>query len=152
MFAKKALCVWLAVSLVLTPACAHSTRIITVPEGAEVKIDNIYVGQSPVIWTSRSGTPDSAYIEISMPGYDPLKNGIIKKEYRADLSLLLLLAVFVPYFFSARYEDEYRFALKPLPGTVVPPPAGAATTPPADTTAPANGTPATTPPAGAGGR
>lgn len=138
MFAKKLLCLTLAVSVVLTPACAQSSRIITEPEGAEVEIDNIYVGQSPVTWTSRSGLPDQAYIKITKDGYEPIKNGILKKTYRADLSLLLLIAAFVPYFFSARFEDDYRFSLKPVKPATPPatPATGDATTPPANGTSP----------------
>lgn len=135
MVAKKILCVWLAVSVVLTPACAQSSRIITEPEGAEVEIDNIYIGQSPVTWTSRSGLPDQAYIKITKEGYEPVKNGILKKTYRADLSLLLLLAGIVPYFFSARFEDDYRFALK---STQPKAPPADATTPPGESTSTTN--------------
>ncbi|MCO5169431.1 MAG: PEGA domain-containing protein [Planctomycetes bacterium] len=120
MFVKKALCVWLAMTIVLAPGCNHSSRIITDPEGAEVEIDNIYVGTTPLHWPSRSGLPDTAYIKITKEGYEPIKNGILRKAYRADLSLLLLLAAIFPYFFSARFEDDYRFALKPLPGTQPP--------------------------------
>lgn len=127
-FAKKALCVWLAVTIVLAPGCNHTSRFITEPEGAEIEIDNIYIGTTPVNWPSRSGLPDTAYIKITKDGYEPIKNGILRKTYRADLSLLLLLAAIFPYFFSARFEDDYRFALKPLPGTQPPPPAR--TTPP----------------------
>lgn len=159
MLQSKALCVLLALAIVTTPACTQTTRIITEPEGAEVKVDGLYLGQGPVTFISRSGFPDQAYVEITKEGYEPVKNGVIKKSYRADLSLLLLLPGIIPYFFSARFEDDYRFALKPLPGTTPPPRAGATTgqapgsssSPPEDSQAPA-GEPATTttPAAGSG--
>lgn len=117
MLAKRLLCLYLAVAVVFMPACAQTSRIITDPEGAEVEIDNIYIGTSPCNYISRSGLPDQAYVKITKEGYEPVKNGIIHKAYRADISLLLLIAVFIPYFFSARFEDTYNFALKPLPGT-----------------------------------
>lgn len=117
MLAKRILCLYLAASVVFMPACAQTSRIISEPEGAEVEIDNIYIGTTPCNYISRSGLPDQAYIKLSKEGYEPVKNGIIHKAYRADISLLLLIAVFVPYFFSARFEDTYNFALKPLPGT-----------------------------------
>jgi hypothetical protein len=119
---RRILCAALAVSVLFTPACPTTTRIITEPEGAEVTIDGLYIGKSPeTLFLSRSGFPDQSYITIECAGYETIKNGIIKKSYRADLSLLLLLAGIVPYFFSARYEDDYRFALRPKAGTVVPP-------------------------------
>lgn len=143
MLVKRILCLYLAVSILFLPACAQTSRIISEPEGAEVEIDNIYIGTTPCNYISRSGLPDQAYVKLTKEGYEPVKNGIIHKAYRADISLLLLICVFVPYFFSARFEDTYNFALKPLPGTrpalpaeatvPVAPPADE-TTPPADTT------------------
>ncbi len=131
--ATRGLCLLLAGLICTTmPACNTTSRIIVEPEGSEVTIDGIYVGKSPdVMYASRSGLPDQAYVNIEMEGYEPVKNALIKKAYRADLSLLLLILVFVPYFFSARYEDEYRFQLKPKKDK----------TPKGDTAAPGSSTP-----------
>src|SRR5687767_15011737 len=71
MLTKRILCLYLAVSIVLLPACSQTSRIITEPEGAEVEINNIYIGTSPCNYLSRSGLPDQAYIKISKEGYEP---------------------------------------------------------------------------------
>ncbi len=158
MLRSNALCVLLALAIVTTPACTQTTRIITEPEGAEVKVDGLYLGQGPVTFLSRSGFPDQAYVEITMPGYEPVKNGVIRKSYRADLSLLLLLPGIVPYFFSARFEDDYRFTLRPLAGTTPPPRSGGAATEPAPASSEAGQPPAgdsttpATPPSTGGGQ
>jgi hypothetical protein len=141
---KRILCLYLAVSITLLPACSQTSRIISDPEGAEVEINNIYIGTTPCNYISRSGLPDQAYIKLSKEGYEPVKNGIIKKEYRADISLLLLICVFVPYFFSARFEDDYLFALKPKAGTIPQPEGRAATVGPSPVEGPQDGAPGDT--------
>lgn len=111
---NRALSLLLVGAMLLTmPACNTTSKIIVEPEGAEVSIDGMFLGKAPdTLYASRSGLPDQAYVNIELEGYEPVKNGLIKKSYRADLSLLLLILCFIPYFFSARYEDEYRFQLR----------------------------------------
>lgn len=116
---QRLVCASLAV-LVLATGCLHNAVITTEPEGAEVWVQGQFLGASPVTYRSRSGIPDTVTVKVEMPGYEPIKAAQIDKVYRADLSLLLLLAGIVPYFFTARFEDNYIFKLKPLPGTVPP--------------------------------
>ena len=101
-------------------ACQQTTRLITEPEGAEVWVNNINMGESPALYQTRSGTPATYYVRVRKEGYEEVKNATIESSYRADVSLLLLLAAIVPYFFSARLEDQYSFHLVPLPGTMPP--------------------------------
>jgi hypothetical protein len=54
--------------------------------------------------------PKPYFFRVEKPGYKPFE-GKIESSYRADISLFLLLAAIVPYFFSARLEDEYNFTL-----------------------------------------
>ncbi|MGE0707365.1 MAG: PEGA domain-containing protein [Planctomycetota bacterium] len=104
----------LALTATLLGGCAHSVRFISEPEGADVYVDNIYVGQTPTVWQTRSGLPDTAYVRVEKEGFEPVKNAMIDKAYRADVHLLWLIPGFVPYFIgTARYEDDYVFRLKP---------------------------------------
>lgn len=142
-------------------ACSHTSMINTEPEDAEVYINGVPVGRTPTVYKSHSGTPETYYLKIEKPGYQTLKNVTIERRYRADLSLVLLVLAFVPYFFSARLEDQYVFHLipeggqpigtsgpAPYPGpasgtaavseppSLVPPPAPAGTTAPPERLAP----------------
>ena len=101
--------------------CAETTRINSVPEGAVVYINGIHAGPTPLIHRYRAGLPESAIIDLRKEGYKNMSNATIDKSLRADASLFLLLLVIIPYFFSARFEDQYVFTLEPLPGTKVPP-------------------------------
>ena len=87
-------------------ACSHVTLITTNPEGASIRVNNTYLGKSPVRYYSRSGTPETHFVEIELDGYEPQAGAAIEKSYRADESLLLLLPGIIPYFFSARFEDR----------------------------------------------
>jgi PEGA domain-containing protein len=130
---SKAVSVVLA-SAMVSPAffstgCAETTRITTIPEGATIYVNGVHIGASPQIYRYRSGLPESYIVELEKPGYKKMSNATIDKSLRADVSLLLLLLVIVPYFFSARFEDQYVFTLEPLPGTVPPEPAAPAAPP-----------------------
>ncbi len=97
-------------------ACSHTAQITTEPEGADIWVNGIYIGQTPTHYESRSGTPATYYVRIEKEGYKPIKAATIESSYRADISLALLILAIVPYFFSARLEDQYKFDLFPING------------------------------------
>jgi hypothetical protein len=92
--------------------CATSTNINTTPPGARVSLDERFLGTSPAVYQSRSGFPETHWVKLEAAGY---RNQTlpIKKSYRADESLVLLLFGILPYFFSARFEDQENFMLEP---------------------------------------
>ena len=97
----------------LAVSCAHTTRFATDPEGAMVSVNGRPVSVSPAIYMSRSGVPSTYFVKVEKEGYKT-QELTLESSYRADISLLLLLAAIVPYFFSARLEDEYKMPLQPL--------------------------------------
>lgn len=99
----------LLASLAVT-SCSHTTRFVTEPEGARVYVNGVSKGKAPTFFESRSGLSTTYHVKIVMPGYETIETPITS-NYRADLSLLLLLPGIVPYFFSARLEDSYNFPL-----------------------------------------
>jgi hypothetical protein len=78
-------------------------------------VNGIHIGETPCLYRYRSGLPETYIIEMSKPGYKPLRNATIDRTLRADVSLVLLVLAIVPYFFSARLEDQYVFSLEPEP-------------------------------------
>ena len=112
-WSSKALVCVLAASF-LVSSCAMTTRINSVPDGSKVKVNGIYLGESPVTFKYRSGLPETYIVDIEKDGYKPLRNATIDRTLRADASLFLLLLAIVPYFFSARLEDQYTFTLEPI--------------------------------------
>jgi hypothetical protein len=88
------------------------SKISTAPEGAKISINGAPLGNSPIFYSSRSGVPQNYFLTIEKSGYQKVDT-TIESAYRADTSLLLLIPGLIPYVFSARLEDEYRFSLQP---------------------------------------
>jgi hypothetical protein len=93
--------------------CAETAKIVTEPEGANVYVDGVLVGETPVVYQYRSGLPETYYLRVKRDGYLEVKNVVLKTQYRADASLFLLVLGIVPYFFSARLEDQTKYVLEP---------------------------------------
>ena len=93
-------------------SCAEVAKINTEPEGAKVYVNGIYLGETPVQYKYRSGLPESYIFEVRKDGYKEMTNATLDRTLRADESLVLLLLAIVPYFFSARLEDQYTFVLE----------------------------------------
>ena len=114
-FLIRAIATGLAASILCT-SCLMTSRITTNPPGAKIYINETYIGEAP--YKYRAGLPETYYVRIEKPGYKDVKGLTIDRAYRADVSLAPLLLAIVPYFFSARLEDQYTFNLEPLAGTV----------------------------------
>ena len=131
-FGSKAIVIILAGAMTFT-GCAEMSRMSSSPEGGKIYVNGIYIGETPtVIYKYRAGLPDSYVVEVKKEGYKNLSNVTIDRSLRADISLLLLIAAIVPYFFSARLEDQYVFQLEAAtPAAPAPAPAPAAPPAPA---------------------
>lgn len=103
----------LALLAALAIGCRQTTVIRTLPEGADVFVNSVRLEQkSPADFQSRAGFPDTARIKVDLEGYKPLRDVPLEKSYRADLSLLWLLPGIIPYFFTARFDDEVTLELE----------------------------------------
>ncbi|HAK97079.1 MAG TPA: hypothetical protein DCM87_19325 [Planctomycetes bacterium] len=103
----------LLAAVVLCSGCAQTTRFNTEPEEADIYVNGVPLGKSPKNYQSRSGLPKVYYVKVEKPGYKALKDVTIESTYRADESLVLLLFGIIPYFFSARLENDYTWVLIP---------------------------------------
>ena len=121
---------------ILCTSCLMTSRITTNPPGAKIYINETYIGdtEGPRLYRYRAGLPETYYVRIEKPGYKDVKGLTIERAYRADVSLALLVLAIVPYFFSARLEDQYTFDLEPLAGTA--PETTTETVPPANPLSP----------------
>ena len=102
--------VFLSLLVLLLPGCLQTTRINSDPPGAHVSVNGAPFGKTPLYYRTRAGVPKTYFLEIVKPGYKPVETKV-ESNYRADASLALLLPGTVPYFFSARLEDDYKYSL-----------------------------------------
>lgn len=105
----------LVVAFLIVSGCAHVTSIRTEPDGATVFVNGVRLGPAPVEWETRSGLPGEAFAKAEKDGFVPARDVKIEKSYRADASLLLLLPGILPYFFTARFDDEVTIKLEAAP-------------------------------------
>lgn len=101
-------------ALALLVGCQTSTVIKTRPAGGEVFVNLVRVGKTPATWTARTGLPDTARVRVSLEGYQTVRDVPLEKRYHADLSLLWLIPGIIPYFFTARFDDELVIPLEPV--------------------------------------
>lgn len=102
----------LVLTLALAPGCSHVAVVSTDPPGADVALDGVSLGQTDpeVEVASTYGLPGDYQLEVARQGYKP-KTLALRRTYHADVSLLWLLAGFVPYIFTARLDDRYDIEL-----------------------------------------
>lgn len=100
------------ICLLFIQGCLQTSRINTDPPGAQVTLNGAPLGETPVYYNTRAGIPKSYFMEIERPGCKKVETKL-ESTYRADLSLALLIPGIIPYFFSARLEDDYKYSLLP---------------------------------------
>ncbi|WP_447968451.1 PEGA domain-containing protein [Nitrospira sp. M1] len=100
------------IGLLFIQGCLQTSRINTDPPGAQVTLNGAPLGETPVYHNTRAGIPKTYFLEIERPGCKKVETKL-ESAYRADLSLALLIPGIVPYFFSARLEDDYKYTLLP---------------------------------------
>lgn len=96
----------------LLEGCLQTTRINTDPPGAQITLNGAPLGETPVYYNTRAGIPKTYFLEIEKRGCKKVETKL-ESAYRADISLGLLIPGIVPYFFSARLEDDYKYSLLP---------------------------------------
>ena len=104
--------VFVLVCLFLIQGCLQTSRINTDPPGAQITLNGAPLGETPVYYNSRAGIPKTYFLEIDRAGCKKVETKL-ESAYRADISLGLLIPGIIPYFFSARLEDDYKFTLLP---------------------------------------
>ena len=92
--------------------CLQTSRITTDPPGAQIMLNGAPLGETPIYYNSRAGIPKTYFLEIEKSGCKKVETRL-ESNYRADISLGLLIPGIVPYFFSARLEDDYKYTLLP---------------------------------------
>jgi len=61
----------------LSASCAHSVRMISVPPGAKITVDDQPEGKAPFLYHEKSGPPTRTFkIKAELPGYPT----VVKEE------------------------------------------------------------------------
>ncbi len=120
----------LASSLVLGAAivaggCAHRVRLDTTPGGAEVMVNGVHMGRTPVDFKERSGWGKRYDVQLKKAGYRPVKARVRQTEWDLrvvgpSLPFLWCPMVWPMAMFSRRARHGYHWKLVPAAGAADP--------------------------------
>lgn len=75
----------LAASSVLLSACSHTVTIDSDPSGAEVRVNGEKIGTTPATYTETTGWDKAYTIELTKPGYKPVKKEVRQTEWNLPI-------------------------------------------------------------------
>lgn len=136
--------------------CASTILLRTDPTGADIYVDGIYHGPSPVPYTDTEIVGATHQIEARLPGYETLY-ATFRRNGNANIGAIIGgLCLWIPFLWVLDYPTTAIYRLRPIDGSVggtypppplppaglVPPPAPVPESefaPPAPTVAPPGG-------------
>ncbi len=92
--------------------CASNINIKSKPEGADVYIDNIKMGKTPLQYADTAIAGTTKNIKIKKEGYVPLETVIRKSEFQLGPCIGGLLVLF-PFIWILGYPAVQEFELEP---------------------------------------
>lgn len=93
--------------------CASKTVIKSRPDGAEVYIDNIRKGVTPLQYSDTAIAGSTKRLVLKKEGYKNFDTVMRKSEFQAGPCLGGVLVLF-PFVWILGYPDEYEFELEKL--------------------------------------
>lgn len=98
--------------IVFVSACASSTVISSRPPGAEVYMDNIKKGKTPLTYSDTAVAGTAKAIRLEKPGYKSLDTVIRKDKFEIGPCIGGILILF-PFIWVLGYQEAYDFELEP---------------------------------------
>ncbi len=102
---------------VLLTSCASSTIIQTDPPGAQVFIDGVLAGTSPVHMTNKKVVTSCTDIRIEKEGYERLLTDICRDEEPAIGPIIGGFFFGIPWLWAFEYQASHFYTLEPVEGT-----------------------------------
>lgn len=93
--------------------CASNINIKSKPDGADVFIDNIKVGKTPMDYSDTAIAGTTKNIKIVKEGYAPLETVIRKSEFKIGPCIGGLFVLF-PFIWILGYPETQEFELQKL--------------------------------------
>ncbi len=103
---------WLTSLVFFVVGCASSTMIKSRPDGAEVYIDNIKKGVTPLKYEDTAIAGTAKPLRLKKVGYENLDTVIRKSEFEWGPCIGGALVLF-PFVWILGYPPEYEFELQP---------------------------------------
>lgn len=94
-------------------SCISSTVISTEPADADVYINGISAGKSPVVMADRKLSMSTTYIRIEKEGYLPLETYIVRDEKIDFGAAIAGLFLYYPWLWVLEYHPQHNYVLLP---------------------------------------
>jgi len=106
--------IYLFTSIFLFVGCASTTNIKSRPDGADVYVDNIKVGVTPLSYSDTAIAGTTKALKLKKDGYAPLETVIRKSEFQTGPCIGGLFVLF-PFVWILGYPENYDFELEKIP-------------------------------------
>ena len=101
----------LFIASIFLVSCVSTTNIRTRPDGADVFIDNIRAGKTPMQYSDTAIAGTSKNIKITKEGYATVETVIRKSEFQIGPCIGGLFVLF-PFIWILGYPETYDFELE----------------------------------------
>jgi len=105
--------IYIFCSIFLFMSCASTTNIRSRPEGAEVFVDNVRIGVTPIQYSDTAIAGTTKALRMKKVGYSPFETVIRKSEFQVGPCIGGLLVLF-PFVWILGYPETYEFELEKL--------------------------------------
>ncbi|MBO6517967.1 MAG: SHOCT domain-containing protein [Bacteroidia bacterium] len=103
----------LTLSMLLT-SCASTTLIETIPEGANLYINEESVGTSPYLYTDTKIVGSINMVRVEKEGYETLNTSFSRNEEADAGAIVGGIFLLVPFLWTMKYKPTHTYELTPL--------------------------------------
>lgn len=100
-------------SIFLLVGCASTTNIKSRPDGADVYVDNIKIGLTPLSYSDTAIAGTTKALKLKKDGFVPLETVIRKSEFQIGPCIGGLFVLF-PFIWILGYPENYDFELEKM--------------------------------------
>jgi hypothetical protein len=104
---------WLLALSVAASACISSTVITSHPPGANVYLNGVPSGTTPVAMEDTHISGTMTRLRLELPGYEPFETVITRNEEIDGGALVGGIVLLVPFLWLLRYKPLHEYDLVP---------------------------------------
>lgn len=104
----------LILSVAILAACASTTIITSVPEGAKLYMDSEFVGTTPYTHTDTKIVGTTTTLKITKEGYNDF-NGVLQRNEEVDAGAIVGgIFLLFPFLWTMKYKPAHTYELIPV--------------------------------------
>lgn len=110
---SKSIAIFLAV-IILFSSCVSTTKIDTIPTGANLYINEMYAGTTPYFYSDTKIVGSTTRLRFEKEGFEVL-NAYLTRDEDVDVGAIVAgVFVWVPFLWTLKYVPFHNYSLVPL--------------------------------------